>query len=193
LKWSLSTVSTTLNTYLLSGLAVEAAMSIGVHPITNTTVPLYNLGPTFDPEVEIGGHNYAGDPANFSAQVFGCWKFDEPFYLERERGLSSSYDTGVGASTITVSADFRHAGLLLPKKRSPFRALHRRPILPTRDDPRATRPSAICELLPINVRVAMIVARSSRIPTRHDYVDPNTRYVVLDRSSTLRDSQGTPP
>ena len=207
LKWSLQTSpgvdsQDNVNIYLLSGLAVEAAIALGVNPITNTTVPLYNFGPTLEPEVEIGGHTYTG--TNFSGQVFGVWKFDEPWYLLPGEGPNIQLKhRSLVSSVINVTVSLAGTPVCdLPKKHSlPFVSSYTAsPIQLDTTSTDLTRQSTERDLvnpLPVPVRARRFVGRLSVVsnPDANTvYVDGNTRHVVRDAliNMTMRDSQGTP-
>lgn len=202
LKWALQTTPTAGLVHLLSGLAVECTLAVGVNPITNTSVPLYNLGATIDPEAEIGGKTYTG--SNFSGQVFGVWKFDEPWYLEPGEGLNVQLrHRSLVPSPINVLMAISGTPVCdLPKRRPlPFvSAFTGSPIVldpGTTDLTRASTERDLVNPLPTAVRVRRLIGRLSVVSTPDAntiYVDPNTRHAVRDSliNMTMRDSQGVP-
>lgn len=202
LKWALYTNTGDPEVVnLISGLAVECVISVGVNPITNTSVPLYNLGSTLDPEAEIGGFVF---PEDFTGQVFGVWKFDEPFYLEAGEGLQVQlkHRTLIN-QPITVTMAISGIPVCdIPKRRTlPFvSSFTATPILldPTSTDlVRASNERDLVNPLSVPLRVRRMVGRLSVVSTPDAdtvYVDPNTRHAVRDvlLNMTMRDSQGTP-
>lgn len=202
LKWALQTMPTSPNVYLLSGAAVECNIAVGVNPITNTSVPLYNLGPTIDPEVEIGGKTYTG--SNFTGQCFGVWKFDEPFYLEPGEGLDVQLKhRSLVPSAITVTMSISGTPVCDIPKRRPLPFVSSYTAAPIVLDPgetdltRASTERDLMNPLPVPVRVRRFVGRLGVVSTPDAstiYWDPNTRHAVRDVliNMVMRDSQGVP-
>ena len=202
LKWVLAATPDSPKVQVISGLAVECSMAVGANAITNTTVPLYNLGPSIDPEAEVGGKTYTS--SNFTAQTFGVLKFDEPFYLAPGEGLTVQLKhRSLINSPITVYLSISGTPVCdIPQKRMlPFVMCFTASSITldpgTTDVLRQSTEQDLVNPLSVPVKCRRMIGRLTVVSTPDAntlYADPNTRHAVRDRlvNMLMRDSQGTP-